>query len=323
MLLEKQAQVVFRLPSSNQVEAFASGNGPDKFLIAPFLKNKALHDLNGNIYPINTVEIKAILDDFKLIKSPLKGSISKDGYIEIVSKAIRAIEQNNFEKVVIAGTNNISFSGDLFTLFDALIQNYPDAFVYCFILDGICMIGATPERLLVKEGVLLKTEALGGTRTRGVFTEKELQEHKQIQTYISDILVDNSFKFRIEDTKIKQAGKLEHLCTEFDIDSKSNDSDLNLALYLHPTSAVCGLPYDRALEFILQNEEFERGYYSGFLGPVRSNGDFDLYVNLRCAKCYSDTLDLYAGAGITIQSNPTDEWIEISNKMQTIARWVK
>lgn len=323
MLSEKQAQVVFRLPGSNQVEAFYSGNGIDKFLISPFLKSKKIHDLFGIIKPVSGNDIKEILDGFNLTNSPHNESTGKDDYIKKVSTAVRSIEENKFDKVVIAGIKQVAFSGDMYSLFESLLQNYPDAFVYCFLIENSCMIGATPERLLVKEEGLLKTEALGGTRTNGIFSDKELQEHQQIQTYISDILIENRFKYKATETKIKQAGSLEHLCTEFDIDSISKENDLSLALNLHPTSAVCGLPYDKALEFILQYEQFDRGYYSGFLGPVRSNEDFNLFVNLRCAQCYSDALNLYAGAGITIKSNPLDEWVEISNKMQTIARWVK
>jgi hypothetical protein len=41
---------------------------------------------------------------------------------------------------------------------------------------------------------------------------------------------------------------------------------------LHPTAAVCGLPKEAAKAFILENEEYDREYYSGFLGEL--NIDF-------------------------------------------------
>ena len=89
---------------------------------------------------------------------------------------------------------------------------------------------------------------------------------------------------------------------------------------LHPTSAVCGLPKEPALQFILENEGFDRSYYSGFLGPVNSATGTHLYVNLRCMELLEKEAILYAGAGITAESNPEKEWQETQHKMQTMRR---
>ncbi|WP_374958131.1 chorismate-binding protein, partial [Gilvibacter sp.] len=74
-----------------------------------------------------------------------------------------------------------------------------------------------------------------------------------------------------------------------------------------------------AKEFILQNEGYNREFYTGFLGPVNENGaSASLMVNLRCMKIENNTARIFVGGGITIGSQPADEWQEIQNKMQTM-----
>jgi isochorismate synthase len=87
---------------------------------------------------------------------------------------------------------------------------------------------------------------------------------------------------------------------------------------LHPTSAVCGLPKEPATVFIRQQEGYDRSYYSGFLGPVQVDGESHIFVNLRCMQLFEDTALLYAGAGITADSEPDKEWQETKLKMDTM-----
>ncbi|MFT7281747.1 MAG: isochorismate synthase, partial [Cyclobacteriaceae bacterium] len=88
---------------------------------------------------------------------------------------------------------------------------------------------------------------------------------------------------------------------------------------LHPTSAVCGMPLQPALNFIKEVEGYERGLYAGFLGPVNFNNLTHLFVNLRCMQIINDQkIRLYAGAGITADSDPNKEFVETQLKMNTL-----
>ena len=86
---------------------------------------------------------------------------------------------------------------------------------------------------------------------------------------------------------------------------------------MHPTPAVGGLPSKSALEFIHKCENYDRSFYTGFLGPFKKAINLDLFVNLRCGKIKDDLLTVYAGAGITAQSDPIKEWEEICRKATT------
>lgn len=89
---------------------------------------------------------------------------------------------------------------------------------------------------------------------------------------------------------------------------------------LHPTSAVCGMPLAPAQAFLARYEGYERELYSGYLGPWQLEGESRLFVNLRCAQVMQNGAWLYAGAGVTEDSDPQKEWTETALKMRTMGK---
>ena len=121
------------------------------------------------------------------------------------------------------------------------------------------------------------------------------------------------------------AGQLLHLRTDFEVSLANVPFPAALGTdmlrLLHPTSAVGGMPKAAALAFLQQHEGYDRAYYSGFLGPVNvaAPGIARLYVNLRCLQLRATEAILYAGTGLTIDSDPAREWQETEMKLQTIS----
>jgi isochorismate synthase len=89
---------------------------------------------------------------------------------------------------------------------------------------------------------------------------------------------------------------------------------------MHPTPAVAGQPKEDAIRFIKKLEPHDRDYYTGFLGPVNQNVEIDLFVNLRCLKVTPAYLSLYVGGGITLDSDPADEWDETGWKVESLLK---
>ncbi|MFN6946666.1 MAG: chorismate-binding protein, partial [Cytophagaceae bacterium] len=75
---------------------------------------------------------------------------------------------------------------------------------------------------------------------------------------------------------------------------------------------------EEASDFINKNEKIDRQYFSGYLGPVNLEDETHLFVNLRCARILPQKTVLFAGAGITKDSNPEKEWLETELKFKTI-----
>src|SRR5690606_14602969 len=146
------------------------------------------------------------------------------------------------------------------------------------------------------------------------WTQKEIEEQALVSRYIINCF--KKIRLREYDEKgpkTVKAGNLMHLKTDFTVDTRSvNFPELATVMLelLHPTSAVCGMPRQPALEFIKNNEGFDRRLYSGYLGPVNLMGETNLFVNLRCMALKSDQATIYAGAGVTVDSDPEKEWQE-------------
>ena len=136
----------------------------------------------------------------------------------------------------------------------------------------------------------------------------------QIKDQQNGIILKN---FTVSDTYTVKAGNLLHL--KADIIGVIGDFELKKLLdTLHPTPAVCGLPKESSKSFILANENYDRTYYTGFLGEINVDLETALYVNLRCVEIVGTTAIIYVGGGITLESIPENEWSETSNKTFTI-----
>jgi isochorismate synthase len=256
---------------------------------------------------------------------------AKNNFEFIVSKAINEIENGTFSKVVLSRKEVIELPNfDLSALFVKLANAYPTAFAYCWFHPEIGLwMGATPETLLKVNGNIFQTVALAGTQLyegseEVLWQNKEKEEQQFVTDYIVDSLSNSVSEVQISTPKTIKAGNLLHLKTSIQgiIDKKTNLN--NLVLLLHPTPAVGGLPKLSAINFINENEGYNREYYAGYLGEINYNDncDSDLYVNLRCMQVQNEiensSAHLYIGCGITKSSIPEKEWFETVNKAMTL-----
>ncbi|MDN6376498.1 MAG: chorismate-binding protein [Corynebacterium sp.] len=92
-----------------------------------------------------------------------------------------------------------------------------------------------------------------------------------------------------------------------------------LSELLHPTPAVCGTPTDRARQLIADVEK-PRRYFAGLVGRQDRQGDGETAVTIRCAEITPQSVELFAGAGIISDSDPSSEADETLNKMRTVLR---
>lgn len=251
----------------------------------------------------------------------------------LVAKALQEIEKGVFQKVVLSREEIVSISDfDLELLFNKLVYFYQSAFKYVFFHPKIGLwVGATPEQFLKINKNKIETVALAGTvlNTNSelvIWSKKEIEE----QQIVTDYIVENLNQYAKEVTFSKpynyKAGALIHIKTDIQATFESQSDLEKIIKSLHPTPAVCGFPKLVAQKFIIENEDYDRTFYAGFLGEW--NKDFvsykencsDLYVNLRCMKIEAQKAKLYVGGGINKGSNPEKEYIETVNKSLTMKK---
>lgn len=269
----------------------------------------------------------------------------KELHISIVEKAIDKINKGELKKVVVSRKEEINLSViNAISIFQNLLSTYESAFVYCWYHPKIGLwLGATPETLVKTIGNRMSTMSLAGTQKYEGSLEvewhsKEKEEQQIVTDYIVSNLKEAAKNIDVSEAKTVKAGNILHLKTDINAQLKS----LNLKQIiqsLHPTPAICGFPKEQAKQFILRNEEYERQYYTGYLGelnikektsrnPNRRNVEnnafgsistvSNLYVNLRCMQLQNNIAIIYIGGGITKDSNPESEWEETVSKSDVI-----
>ncbi len=251
--------------------------------------------------------------------------IEKTEYLKMVEDARRTIVETRAKKIVLSRSQVIDLPEqfDALAFYERLCSAFPSAFVYLFNADGACWMGATPELLLKQEGQHIQTMSLAGTRWANegkhtAWTEKEREEQAWVTTFLREELMNLGVQDLNESNpRTLQAGHLQHLCTELNGQLPKGVSPLDAARCLHPTPAVCGYPRDVARVFIDKNETHHRGYYAGYIGIVEDQ-KAHFYVNLRCMQVFNDHALLFAGGGITADSDPETEWEETEQKLDVL-----
>ncbi|HEY85384.1 MAG TPA: chorismate-binding protein [Chloroflexi bacterium] len=254
-------------------------------------------------------------------------------FCTLVSDAISYIQTTGIKKIVASRVAETVLPPDFSPVaaFEALCRRYPRAFVSLVSIPNVgTWIGASPEPLLRLQPHQLQTVALAGTQAfnpdkplnETVWGDKELEEQALVSDYIREFFQQLELRQFTEDgPHTVSAGNVVHLQTDFKVEMESPRllALANQVLHsLHPTSAVCGMPKQEALSFILEKESYNRAFYSGFLGPLHLQDQSNLFVNLRCMQLQNTDALLYVGAGITQDSVPCAEWEETVLKSKTL-----
>lgn len=333
--------VVYRKPNQKKVNGLFSSDASliftedfteSGFVFAPFNnKEKAV------LFPKESLEllVESFSEDLKtthntIIKSNLS---SKSKYIKLIENTIDEIQASEVQKIVISRKEELELDKyDIVEIYKNLLQNYKTAFVYVWFHPAIGLwFGATPETLLEMNRKEFKTMSLAGTQVfKGsndvIWGKKEIEEQQLVTDFIENQVVSISDDLIVGEAKTIKAGELLHLKSNVNGILNKNSSLKELILALHPTPAVCGLPRDKAKQFILNNENYNRDFYTGFLGELNLNEDTEnashLFVNLRCMKISDSKATIYVGGGITKHSIPEKEWQETVSKTSTIKRGI-
>ncbi|MDX5339129.1 MAG: chorismate-binding protein [Cyclobacteriaceae bacterium] len=293
----------------------------------------------GEAYSDRKKHIQSLLQkNTHSFTSSLSEGSKKEHFLDLVNKGIQAIQEGKLEKIVPARTKFIRLAEDfdLGKTFLNLLSSYPNSFINFFHVPQVgTWIGASPELLIETKGDFFYTMSLAGTQpAKGdnplkstAWTQKEIEEQALVSRYI----VDCFKKIRLREyeehgPKTVLAGNLLHLRSDFKVDMKAtNFPQLGSVMVdlLHPTSAVCGMPRKEAHDFLQEHEKFDRSFFAGYLGPINIESETSIFVNLRTAQLMENQAILYAGAGVTEDSDPVKEWKETELKCEIIGKFIQ
>jgi isochorismate synthase len=337
---------VFRRPQSHNVTLVAQDarrplttmgsveqlNGRSGFVVAPFCPSAA--------HPIVLISADRT-EHFALTGADSAGGRTgdvytlqpDDGYRRSFSAFASMLTGGRFHKLVLSRKADVACAAeiDVEGVLAEACHRYRYSYVYMLHtpLTGT-WIGSTPEVLLSGSGGRYATMSLAGTQeapldgsTAVEWNEKNRREQALVSDYLRSCLVAHGIAPEESTPRTVRAGELVHLRTDFRFGLTDSGALGTLLATIHPTPAVCGLPKAEAYRYILSNEGYDRGYYTGFVGMLSPEGETDLYVNLRCMRVEGSVATLYAGGGLLATSELTDEWLETERKMATMKRIIR
>jgi isochorismate synthase len=249
-------------------------------------------------------------------------------FMQLVDEVRAAIERGELEKLVLSRRVDfrlprpVSASLALWRL--ATIA--PECVRFAFRVDDKTFLGATPERLVTKQGRAFETDALAGSMSVGDAPPgrlmESLKDRAEQAIVVRELLhVLSPVASELSHAKMPEIHRLRHvlhLRTRIRGVLREPLHVLDLVERLHPTPAVGGVPSAQALSWIAKHEPDERGWYAGPIGWVDSEGDGAFAVALRSGLLEKDHGWLYAGAGIVQGSDASSELNETRWKLQAL-----
>jgi isochorismate synthase len=268
---------------------------------------------------------------------------SAEGYEAMVATAVERIREGTMRKVVLARTMQVEAGRSLDPVRLAHRLRAVDPHAFTFITpdgpDPSVLVGASPELLVSKRGLGVRSTPLAGSAPRSgdpeedranadalLASAKNREEHAIVVEAIDDVLgmycehLDHD-----PEPVLVETANVWHLATRFKGQLRDpSPSVVELVAALHPTPAVGGTPTVIAKATIDELEAFDRGGYAGAVGWMDAEGDGDWAIALRCARLDGQGATLYAGAGIVAGSQPADELDETDRKFRAFLdslRW--
>lgn len=315
----------FRFPFSETLWTTAQNSASQQVSFHSFDQSERI-DFEGDLKEISLSDFQ----NLSILSSDLSGELidfqeeKQIEYQQKLEKVIHFIQEHNLSKLVISRRKLVdfeAFSVDLNQTLLNLCESYPNAFVYFFIKDDRCWIGAFSEVLgkFNKKTSEFETMSLAGTLpVEESWTSKELEEQKPVTLFIKNILTKFASEVTESETYDHISGNIKHLRTDFKAQIENSKLE-DLIAELHPTPAVCGIPKDFCQKAIENFEPHPRKFYAGYI-QVETAQTIQYFVNLRCAEFFKNAALIYVGGGITAESSPEKEWEETELKSQAILK---
>lgn len=257
--------------------------------------------------------------------------VDQEKWKDTVEKVISRLD-GSLKKVVLARASKVNFTKELVTelVLKNLMQQQSNGYIFALEAHDKCFTGASPERLVKKEGDTVFSTCLAGSISRGknnaednalaeelLSDSKNREEHnyvvKMIKTAMQEVCTTVEMP---ENPQIMKMRDIQHLYTPVSGKVREKESLISLIQLLHPTPALGGFPRDEALEVIREVEGLDRGLYGAPIGWLDYKGNGEFAVSIRSGLLHGNVATIFAGCGIVADSNPELEYIETAIKFK-------
>lgn len=258
-------------------------------------------------------------------------------YLKQIDQIRQEIVEGNVYEMNYCRTYSADTRIDPFFLFRLMQTHAPAPFSGLVKLGGKYVVCGSMERFLAKTGNRLVSQPIKGTRANKgqeaqerhdlLQSEKERAENLMIVDLVRNDLHRCCLPGTVEVDEL--FGIYSYSAVHQMISTVSGQLRPGLGLYdvikyMFPMGSMTGAPKISAMQLIEKFERFKRGAYSGSIGYVNEQGDFDFNVVIRSVLYDSDTgvVSIPVGSALTIDSIPGDELDECNAKIEKIKELV-
>jgi len=266
----------------------------------------------------------------------IKSNFSKRGFAAMVSKARSYVRRGDLIQVVLSQRMKSKVKKSPFDVYRALRIINPSPYMFYLKLNGLYLVGSSPEVLVRVEDNKVELRPIAGTRKRGETEQEDLRLEEELLRDSKEraehiMLVDLG---RNDLGRVAKVGSVEvnelmvieryshvmHIVSNVRgiLERGKNAFDVIRACF--PAGTVTGAPKVRAMEVIEELETAKRGPYAGAVGYFSFTGNMDTCITIRTLIFRNNEVFIQTGAGIVADSKPELEYKETMNKAKALLK---
>jgi anthranilate synthase component 1 len=249
-------------------------------------------------------------------------------YEEQVRRAQEHIRDGDAFQIVLSQRAERPTVATAVALYRALRRVNPSPYLFLLELDGIALVGSSPETLVKAEGRRASLSPIAGTAPRGpgdaeqlLASEKDRAEHVMLvdlgRNDLSRVCIPGTVRVeRLLD--VEPYSHVTHLVSQVDGELREDVTHFDLLRACFPAGTVSGAPKVRAMQIISELERYRRGPYAGAVGYFIPDQALDTCITIRTIVLRDGVAYLQAGAGIVADSEPSAEHAECLQKLAAL-----
>ena len=264
-----------------------------------------------------------------------ESSYERTRFIADVARIKEYIAAGDAFQVLLARRIRVPHDFPSDALYRALRALNPSPYMYHLVLDGLELVGSSPELLVRVDGDRVTVRPIAGTRPRGATAEadaamaeelagdeKERAEHVMlVDLGRNDVgrLAEYGSVTVTDFMTVERYSHVLHLVSQVEGRMRPGIDALDAFRATFPAGTMTGAPKVRAMEIIDELEPERRGAYAGAVGYLAAGGArMDLAITIRTCVLHAGVASVQAGAGIVQDSVAESEWAETENKARAM-----
>jgi anthranilate synthase component I len=245
-----------------------------------------------------------------------------------VRRAKEHIRAGDAYQIVLSQRAERPTDASALSLYRALRRVNPSPYHFLLELDGLALVGSSPETLVKLEGTRASVNPIAGTTAPGdgdaahlLASEKDRAEHVMLvdlgRNDLSRVCRHGTVRVgRLLEPE--RYSHVTHLVSEVTGELLPDQSAFDLLRACFPAGTVSGAPKVRAMQLISELEGYRRGPYAGAVGYALPTGALDTCIAIRTIVLADGVAHLQAGAGIVADSDPAAEHEECLRKLAAL-----